>query len=589
MLTIHHDLTSDAKPLLTLIDRKAGVQMSGDFCETSEIAFRFQMFARNITKKHLKTAQNLLGERFWGCISERYRGGDRLTRANGAKSARKTAMPAPDAEGLSILAVKGLFRGFGQELSNIDTHGGLQDDRADSIAKLAAQLCDVAELFGKHIRTQERPNNQFALFNLAYPSRFSNFMKRIEVADHFECSDVKPALKIHRLASAISLMRDKLDNLAAHSDDAAPTARAASIADTLTDYFKREAFKMNKVRNYGFVLFFHIGLAQELGFDFDDDEVLQASPAIRDVFVNALAILNGPTEAPAAFLERMAETLERDQARRDTTVFLGGLTEVGKADYRLLWNPLFEESKNEHKKLSQGPSLERHFVCYRLTSSNETLEIQKSFMVLQSPGRLPTEPHLRRKHFAMKVYTRYESTMVRSVGAVIPLGNEIVGFASRREIQEDENDRTADWLDPSTFRGATVLIFGDKWFKSRRGLLLGMLSTTNQQKRNVSCPVLCIQSDKDHSNQVGLDVIMKQNLVTDMLKHTRLVAGKNADPSSLSTYFWDMLWSTYYEQLEKDEDMTFKDKFPPVMSRNLEPSSVRRRMDMFGYSMKDAT
>lgn len=517
-----------------------------------------------------------------------YWGGGRLTRADGVKKAPTTAKPALDAEGLSILAVKGLFRGFGQELSNIDTQGGLQDDRGDNIAQLAAQLCDVAEQFGKHIRTQERPNNQFALFNLAYPSRFSKFMERLDATDHFDCSDVKPTLKIHGLASAVSLMRDKLDNLAAHNHDAAPAARVASIADTLTGYFKRETIRMNKVQNYGFVLFFHIGLAQELGFDFDDDEVLQASPAIRDVFVNALAILNGPKESPAAFFERIAATLERDQARRDTTVFLGGLTEVGKADFRSLWNPLFEESKNEHKKLSQGPSLERHFVCYRLTSSNENIEIQKSFMVLQSPGRLPNEPHLRRKHFAMKVYTRYESTMVRSVGALMPLGNEIVGFASRREIQEDDNDRTADWLDPATFRGATVLIFGDKWFKSRRGLLLGMLTTTNQQKRNVSCPILCVQSDKDHSTHVGLDVIMKQNLVSDMLKHTRLVADSTADPSSLNTYFWDMLWSTYYEQLENSEDMKFKDKFPPVMSRGLEPSSVRRQMDRFGYSMKEA-
>lgn len=481
----------------------------------------------------------------------------------------------------------GLFKGFGHTLSNADINGGLHDARGDEIADLASKLCIFAEQFGKNIRTQDRPNNQFALYNLAYPSRFAKFMEHLNATDYFDDTGVKATISNHGFATAVSMLRDKLDNLAAHGEDIAPESHVSSIADTLTKYFKRDKFKMNKNRNYGFVLFFHVGLAREMGFDFDDDEVLQASPAIRGVFVDALAILNSPSASPDAFFERIEATLDRGQARRDTTIFLGGLTEVGKADFRSLWNPLFKESKKEHKTLSQGPSLERHFVCYRLTSSNENIEIQKSFMVLQSPGRLPQEQHLRRKHFAMKVYTRYESTMVRSVGAIVPLGNEIVGFASRREIQEDDNDRTVEWLDPTTFRGATMLIFNDKWFKSRRGLLLGMLTTTNQQRRNISCPILCVQSDKDHSKHVGLDLIMKQDLVPDMLKHTRLVEDGIVDPAGLTSYFWDMLWSTYYGQLEDAEGSEFKEKFPPVMSRNLEPSSVRRQLVRFGYTLDE--
>lgn len=543
------------------------------------------MFAGNSSSKHLKFVQNAFSSSFRSIFIRDYVGGDGLTRARETKGALTAPNRTANAEGLSTLALKGLFLGFGHCMSDLDTQGGLQDERADDIADLAQRLCVVADIFGTILRDKTTPNNQFALFNLAYPSRFAARMKQTEVEDVFDTASGKPSLSLNGLADAICTLRRKLETLAAHHDDTPTDEKTNRIASTLTKYFTRQNFAMNERAHYGFILFFHIGLARELQFDFDDDEVLQASPAVLDVFTDGLAMLHRADTSPEALLEALHDTLERGQASRDSTVFLGGLTEVGKADFRSLWDPLFGQNKKDHKTLSQGMSLQRHFVCYRLTSSIERIEVLKSFMVLQSPGRLKEEPHLRRKHFAMKVYTQYDATLVRSVGAVLPLGNEIVGFASRREMQEDDKDRTSEWLDPTTFRGATMLIFGDTWFKSKRGLLLGMLTTTNKDRRNISCPVLCIQTDKDHSGHVALDVIMKQDLVSDMLQHTRLQALEAADEDGLTEYAWSLLWATYQGRLALADAPENGSKLPPVMARSQDPGSVRRDLLRLGYTL----
>ena len=71
----------------------------------------------------------------------------------------------------------GLFKGFGHTLSNADINGGLHDARGDEIADLASKLCIFAEQFGKNIRTQDRPNNQFALYNALSEEKVGDVMR----------------------------------------------------------------------------------------------------------------------------------------------------------------------------------------------------------------------------------------------------------------------------------------------------------------------------------------------------------------------------------------------------------------------------
>lgn len=521
-------------------------------------------------------------------ISCGYLGEEALARAVESLTVAGAAPRTSSASTLSNLAVQGLFGAFGHSLSNLDTQGGLQDARATDLADLSRRLSETADAFGHVLRAEKRPNNQFALYNLAYPSRFPQFLKLIDPGAFFDDGDKKQSVSVNRLAEAVCEFRTKILNFAAHEDGEESRDTGKKITSTLTKYFNRQNLAMNERGHYGFVLLFHLGLARQMGFDFERCEVLLASPAIRGIFRDGLVVLQSDGATPEALLAKTIEALERGQARRDSTVFLGGLTEVGKADFRALWEPLFGESKSNHKALAHDTSRQRHFVCYRLTSSIESLEILKSFMVLQSPGRLRDEPHNWRKHFAVKVFTRYDRTLVRSVGAVMQLGDEIVGFASRREMQPQDYkmDRKPEWLDPTTFRGATMLAFGKSWFGTQRGLLLGMLTTTNQNRRNISSPVLCIETDQDHSDQVDLDVIMKEDLVKDVLKHTRLQADDTAQVGELTEYLWDMLWSTHQDRIEWGDEAQGRQKFPPVMVKALDPGSVRRRLERLGFRLE---
>jgi len=492
---------------------------------------------------------------------------------------------------LAHLALEGLLTGLGLGADWEQLKDAPVNDPTDELCSTCAKLLEVAHDIGQAFFADDRPNNQFALYNLAHSRillrNFGN-LQNLLGEDEANSPDTNSGDKtdnssLNRVTSAMAALSSMISNYAAHSLDSDPDSDK-SISSTLTKYFNRDSFRMSKRENYGIALFFLIGLAARADYNFESDKMLSASPAIQNVILEARSVLSEDGATPAQIGQRAVEALTRSRFAKLAHIFLGGLLEVGATDFKNLWRPLFGENPSAHTKLSGRDSAERHYVCYRLTSSERDVEVLKSFLVFQAPGLVkPTQT--RREHFAMKAFTQYDSGLMRSVGAVVELGEEIVGFASRRQQQEDP---APGLLNPDQFRGATMLIFGKIWFVAGKGVLLGMLMTTNQKSRNMACPILCLRSNATHSDDADLSVINRSQFVEDMCKNTWLEAGEDADPKALGDYLWHSLLSRPAGNVvyEPDNDGPDCAGCPPIVAPEISPRGLGNAFRDHGFSMK---
>ncbi len=520
-----------------------------------------------------------------------------MARRVGAEKSANKSNSSPSANDLADWALEGLLTKFGHEAdwARLKTH--TVDEPPAALCHTCAELVKACKSIGIAIRSEDRPNNQFALYNLYFSRVLLKEMKALSGiardepvnADGPSALNEKNDSSLNRITSAMAIMWSTMSNHAAHSQLDAQESDE-NIASTLTKYFTRENFRMTKRENYGAALFFLIGLAARAEYSFEGEKVLGASPAIFSFVLEAQATLSADNATPVLIDKRVVETLERGRMAQLAHTFLGGLLEVGITDVKRLWKPLFGEKSSAHARLSNRVSAERHYVCYRLTSSERDVEVLKSFLVVQAPGFVEDTQN-RRDHFAMKVFTNYDSAPMRSVGAVVELGEEIVGFASRRkDIDED----TSILLNPDQFHGATMLNFKQVWFTKGNGILMGMLMTSNQKSRSMACPVLCIRTDAIHSSQVNLGVINPDQLIADMLTHTRLAvaapSSDTADHKKLASYVWDALLSRPAENVvytPQNDDETDRSGGPPIVAPDISPRSLANKFQRLGFSMND--
>lgn len=502
---------------------------------------------------------------------------------------KKNSNTAPSANQLADWALQGLLTGFGCNQDRVQHLKNRADEPPDAVCKTCADILEASREIGQALWSDERPNNQFALFNLVHARALIRALSQSSNASNNAGDDLRQSLDgrsgsdlpLNRVTSAMAKFRSEIAVYAAYSTETDIDV-SESISSTLTKYFTRENFRMSKRENYGIVLFFLIGLAHREAFDFEDDKVLKASPAIKNLFLEAQAGLADDEPSPSLVCERVVEALSRSRIALLSHKFLGGLLEIGATDVRHLWRPLFAESPVNHVRLSHQASIERHYVCYRLTSSEQDLEALKSFLVFQSPGYVKTTAQTRREHFAMKAYTQYDSDLMRSVGAVVELGEQIVGFASRGKQADEEEPGL---LHPSQFRGATMLAFNKIWFTAQKGVLLGMLMTTNQVGRNVSCPILCLRTEATHSDDVELGIVGKDSLADDISQFSCMQEGRSPDKTAFNDFIWDLLLSRPAENVEYDSESKFG--APPIVAPDVRPRGLLRKLAGFGFSMQD--
>ncbi len=123
------------------------------------------------------------------------------------------------------------------------------------------------------------------------------------------------------------------------------------------------------------------------------------------------------------------EFTTRRNARNQLKYDLGGMLELGNFGSAALWHRFFGDATND---ISGNDSRERHYVCYRFSSSEERPWINKSFLVFQSPGRVKGSNSLRH-HFAFKLFYRNSLGILRrSAGAVIQIGQQSPAMVVRR-------------------------------------------------------------------------------------------------------------------------------------------------------------
>ncbi len=429
-----------------------------------------------------------------------------MTSDNNQKIGKKPTYKLPSQQELKNRALSGLFQGLGNEVDWRQRQEAPGTDPTDALIDAAKKLLAAAEDIGTEIRSSEAANNQFALYNLAYPRILLEELKKkgtAEVKVKIVDKNLETA-PLNRTARAIADLQEELSSIA-NSDGANENGVGKNVASGVTKYFNRQNVTMTQRENYGFILFFHIGIAKHEGFSLTDEKVLKASPSIFGMVKDAAGMLADNRSSPAQLAGEVAEALTNRRDQRNAISYLGGLMELGKTDIRDLWSPLFGKLKKDHDALSRKVSEERHYVCYRLTSSLVNVRVLKSFLVFQAPGRVAHRPDNRRDHFSVKAFTKYDGGITRSVGAIVPLGKEVVCFASRRDKAEEQEN--GGWQSPSNFRGATMLIFPEQWFQSKSGVLSGMLMTTNQDTRTASCPIICIPSCAPHSDDVKLGQI----------------------------------------------------------------------------------
>ncbi|MCK0095636.1 hypothetical protein MWU60_08645 [Yoonia sp. F2084L] len=507
-----------------------------------------------------------------------------MTSANSKKNTNKPAFKLPDPTALKNRALLGLFQGLGLENDWTQRQEAPREDPSDALVGAARALLVAADKIVTEIRGSSAANNQFALYNLAYPRILLEELKRMGTAEaKVKIVDKKEEqAPLNRIALAVAEIREELSSIA-DPDGSREDGVGKNVSSGVTKYFNRQNFTMTQCENYGFILFLHIGISKSEGFSLTDEKVLRASPSIFGMVRDAAGILSDNCGTPDQLAEEVTEALTTRRDQRNAISYLGGLMELGKTDIRDLWSPLFGKLKKDHDILSRNVSEERHYVCYRLTSSLVNVRVLKSFLVLQAPGRVKHKPDSRRDHFAVKAFTKYDGGMTRSVGAIVPLGKEVVCFASRRDKAEEQE--SGGWQPPINFRGATMLIFSEQWFQGKSGILSGMLMTTNQDTRTASCPIVCVPSCAPHSDDVELGQIEFNQLVEDMCRYTRLTGARDANSGDLERYILEKLLQSH--GLETQEVDPSWPGGPPVVAHNIKPADLRTSFQRFGYEVRD--
>lgn len=495
---------------------------------------------------------------------------------------------------LGQLALNGL-------LAKFDVEGDWERYRAHPVGEPPRSACKVcldllmaAKQIGQAIAAEPAPNNQFALYNLYIARLLPNLARQAirAAADDLEADNgqrKEDKDSVNRLSTGIDKLLNEMATLAAYVEPNVEGNDTSAIS-SLTKYFTRASWDMKKHEHYGIALFFLISIAASAGHDVGQDKVLIGSPAIYNIFLEAQAALTSADAKPELISKKVVEAIGRGRFALKSKIYLGGLLEAGATDITHLWKPLFGEDPQDHDRLSSRDSAEAHYISYRLTSSEENAEVVKSFLVFQAPGYV-LGGKSRRDHFAVKAFTKYDTEMMRSVGAVVGLGNEIVGFASRRKQQPFSTE--PDLPRSSDFRGATMLIFSQNWFTNDiaevQGILLGMLLTTNQKGRNTACPIMCLRSNATHSDQAGLGVISGNDLVEDILKYTRLAAGADSDAAAMQRYIWStLLLARPATNVKVGADPHGDSEwigYPPIVAPDLTPRGLMKKLSAFGYEM----
>lgn len=491
------------------------------------------------------------------------------------------------AELLKNQALDGLFDAF--ELSKA-LNSALADPESNSAAPsrdLSADLLKASHAIGEAFCRSSQNSTSFAMFNLGLCHLLTARKGKLE-DKALKTQWKNKRLKIHTVALAIGELAQELQDLAAHTDDLVlPTYRdATKIRENFDNFITGGNARMRSKEIYGYALFFLLGLARRWGFDLTDNHWLKNQPDLRKVYQDAFLSMNNSSKAPGDIATAVDDALTHAQVQEASKVYFGGLTEAGTSDFRALWKPLFGINKSEHNARLSQHSVERRYVSYRLTSTRSNVGILKSFVVFQSPGLAAGGAGFR-EYFTVKAFTDYGHEFMRSVGAVVPLGKQIVGFASRR-IVGDEDEGFADAMNPLYFRGATMLIFENMWFKNPSSIPYGMLMTTNSGPRNMASPILCLETDAEHSDFAGLGVLDGgSGLAADMCEYTRLTASGSADEDALLKGVWNLLLSKPTKNLVQPEWVQTEDcnGCPPVVFPEMKPDEVSKVFTDCGYSM----
>ena len=223
---------------------------------------------------------------------------------------------------------------------------------------------------------------------------------------------------------------------------------------------------------------------------------------------------------------------------------LGGMMELGSHSPVSLWSAIFRKTAAEVTAYTSRPSLEKHYVCYRLSSYDGQDRIVKSFLVLQSPGSV-------REHFAFKVYYKSGSDQVRkSAGAIINLGNAVSCFGSSRMLMPGDELGGLQG-DGSHILGPKAMTLDIASLTSNDVIVPGHLLTVNEHRDIISCRMVCVRTHFSHSKEVDIGSFEVGRYDDDLGRFTEF---GQIPVTAESQELRDKIWAHMLSRLRPEDD-----------------------------------
>lgn len=223
---------------------------------------------------------------------------------------------------------------------------------------------------------------------------------------------------------------------------------------------------------------------------------------------------------------------------------LGGMMELGNHGPESLWATIFRKTAAEVSAFTSRPSLEKHFVCYRLSSYLGQERIVKSYLVLQSPGSI-------REHFAFKVYYKSGSEQIRkSAGAIINLGNVVSCFGSSRMLLPGDEFGGLQG-DGSQILGPKTITLDIAALTSEDTLVPGHVLTVNEHREVISSKLICIRTHLTHSRDADIGSFPVDQYSDDLGEFTEL---GSLPATAESLPIRDKIWSFILSRLRNADN-----------------------------------